>query len=531
MKNNVTKVLIAIALMFTAGAACSEPVEYTFSTTAPTFVDPLLTGLTSVSGSFIYENNAVSLTPDGLSVYFAWSSISGSANENSFSSSLGQIIVGNDIIQQGDFVLLATDIGQNLNGFTFAGMELGSVFLFWGEGQNGIPDFLDDQSLPSVLPPTIAGTLELDFFDPVTGVAHRAFFDLTVVAGSTVATAKINFQGPLTSVQEDNGSAIYSGLPIGSDFSLEFDLVTALSTVSDGITITPFNAFFDDGSFFDVINDFVANAGDAAFINSIAGTSFVAGDIVDLIEIAGQALTPSGGRIDVGLSYILDSLAFDDENPDNHPPDPDDILIIVFGIEEFDDQGVIIYAAFGVVDLDGDGDGVPDSIDNCPSVPNADQLDANGDGRGDACVDPSARISRDADVDPTVTIGSGSTIDKGVVIEANTALGINVSVKRNVTIGSNTFIGDDTRLDKGTVVGSAVMIGTNTNVRIHKDVVIEDGVTIGNDTIIKKSVHICRNATIGSAVVIGKNHLIGPGAIVPDSTVLRGSKMPAPPCP
>ena len=34
---------------------------------------------------------------------------------------------------------------------------------------------------------------------------------------------------------------------------------------------------------------------------------------------------------------------------------------------------------FTTIVLDGDGDGVLDSIDNCPSVPNADQLDSNGD--------------------------------------------------------------------------------------------------------------------------------------------------------
>src|SRR4051812_27301023 len=34
---------------------------------------------------------------------------------------------------------------------------------------------------------------------------------------------------------------------------------------------------------------------------------------------------------------------------------------------------------------DQDGDGVPDSSDNCPTVPNADQADSDGDGIGDAC--------------------------------------------------------------------------------------------------------------------------------------------------
>jgi deoxyribonuclease I len=35
--------------------------------------------------------------------------------------------------------------------------------------------------------------------------------------------------------------------------------------------------------------------------------------------------------------------------------------------------------------IDSDGDGVPDLLDNCPSVPNADQADTNDSGLGDAC--------------------------------------------------------------------------------------------------------------------------------------------------
>ncbi len=40
---------------------------------------------------------------------------------------------------------------------------------------------------------------------------------------------------------------------------------------------------------------------------------------------------------------------------------------------------------FDAAHADSDGDRVPDPIDNCPFVPNHDQADANGDGRGDAC--------------------------------------------------------------------------------------------------------------------------------------------------
>lgn len=34
---------------------------------------------------------------------------------------------------------------------------------------------------------------------------------------------------------------------------------------------------------------------------------------------------------------------------------------------------------------DADSDGVPDASDNCPTVPNADQIDSDSDGIGDAC--------------------------------------------------------------------------------------------------------------------------------------------------
>jgi hypothetical protein len=39
----------------------------------------------------------------------------------------------------------------------------------------------------------------------------------------------------------------------------------------------------------------------------------------------------------------------------------------------------------GRLDIDGDVDGYIDDIDNCPLIPNADQLDTDGNGRGEAC--------------------------------------------------------------------------------------------------------------------------------------------------
>ena len=52
-----------------------------------------------------------------------------------------------------------------------------------------------------------------------------------------------------------------------------------------------------------------------------------------------------------------------------------------------DDKGSASGSAyvFGSTVTDQDGDGVPDSIDNCPLIANADQQDTDGDGIGDAC--------------------------------------------------------------------------------------------------------------------------------------------------
>jgi hypothetical protein len=42
-------------------------------------------------------------------------------------------------------------------------------------------------------------------------------------------------------------------------------------------------------------------------------------------------------------------------------------------------------ATLSAATVDSDGDGVPDSIDNCPQIANPDQNDADGNGAGDAC--------------------------------------------------------------------------------------------------------------------------------------------------
>jgi hypothetical protein len=61
-----------------------------------------------------------------------------------------------------------------------------------------------------------------------------------------------------------------------------------------------------------------------------------------------------------------------------------------FGSSGTDDTTLTIYG-------DTDGDGIPDNTDNCPTTPNADQLDTDGDGIGDACDAPPPGTDGDGD--------------------------------------------------------------------------------------------------------------------------------------
>lgn len=78
---------------------------------------------------------------------------------------------------------------------------------------------------------------------------------------------------------------------------------------------------------------------------------------------------------DTVVASEADCPAVDDYDDDDGPPYDDDIP----------------------PELDGDGDGVPDVIDNCPSDPNPNQIDTDSDGIGDQCDTGGVSSDRDGD--------------------------------------------------------------------------------------------------------------------------------------
>lgn len=179
---------------------------------------------------------------------------------------------------------------------------------------------------------------------------------------------------------------------------------------------------------------------------------------------------------------------------------------------------------FSVVDVEFDG--IIDNVDNCPTAFNPDQVDSNGDGFGDACVDPTVLVSADVDVDRTVTVGADAELKKNVRLGAYTSVGSNVYLKNGVYIGEQVDIGDGARLNKYTRVGDAASIGPG--VTIGKNTFVGSGTVIGANTTIGKDAVICASAEIGANSEIGSKSFVSATTVLSPASVHSGIDGPAP---
>jgi acetyltransferase-like isoleucine patch superfamily enzyme len=171
-----------------------------------------------------------------------------------------------------------------------------------------------------------------------------------------------------------------------------------------------------------------------------------------------------------------------------------------------------------LTDRDSDFDTIRDALDNCPSVPNTDQEDLNGDGFGDACVSPDVVIPPGSEVGDNPIIGSGTTIGRGTSIGDNVNLGEDVIIAKDSDIGDDFTVGNNSEIAKDCVIGDGVMIGEN--VFIGKGCVIGDGVMIGDGSTVNREAIIENNAVLGINVMVGKNATVAAGAVVPDGSTI-----------
>jgi hypothetical protein len=123
--------------------------------------------------------------------------------------------------------------------------------------------------------------------------------------------------------------------------------------------------------------------------------------------------------------------------------------------------------------VDGDRDGVPDAIDDCPSVANADQADQNGDGTGDACGGNAADLGGDGAFDlggpacgqvvVTTFAGSGTPGDangSGTTAQFRSPAGIAID-KSTGTLFVAELAGHRIRRIAGTATGDTTLIAGN----------------------------------------------------------------------
>lgn len=158
--------------------------------------------------------------------------------------------------------------------------------------------------------------------------------------------------------------------------------------------------------------------------------------------------------------------------------------------------------------------------DNCPNWDNPDQIDSDGDGRGDACELPD--VSSKANVDPSAQLGLGVIVSQGASVGANTRIGRASTIARNSDIGASCVIGEQVSISQDVTIGDACEIGDYTT--IDRNSVLGDNVTIGSHVVIGRGADIGTGAYIGDNATLGRNITIPAGACIADGAEIGKNK-------
>lgn len=182
---------------------------------------------------------------------------------------------------------------------------------------------------------------------------------------------------------------------------------------------------------------------------------------------------------------------------------------------------------------DADADGFLDGADNCPTVAQLDQADADGDGSGDACAHPSASfagpgpfggeyLGAKASVGANNPVGADSTLGRRVTVGQDGSIGTGVSVGRASQIGDRVAIGDGATLGYAALVASDGGVGAGAIVGNLAE--LRGGASIGQGGRLGRGA-IVDVTDLGSGVQVGPSATVTGGSVANDVKIRRGADL------
>lgn len=178
----------------------------------------------------------------------------------------------------------------------------------------------------------------------ISAVASLAAFCMPALA------ANLTYSGHIITVVTDEGGAVYSGTEINEIFSGAVNDATLEGFITDTETAVQLHCCVAGENGLTIKNNEVLGAAEAALLSQLTGGNYMAGDMIDLVNIESGATTPGGGFLLIELSIVFDASQFSNDSLENYPIDPDDILVsLVFG-RELNSQQETIFEVVGLLD-------------------------------------------------------------------------------------------------------------------------------------------------------------------------------------